>query len=205
MELEDLKQVWSEYDKKLTKNLQTNNEIIRKMNLNNAKSSMDTPRIYEFINVLFGLAFIFYVLTYTIKYSADYRLLVSGVLTIIWFINSMIFSVRLLSSITKVDFYKDSILKIQKQLIKFRKIYFEAKKYGLYTGPILIISLAPIISKALTDIDIFQFPLRYAIYIGISLIIGYPVSIWIYKYWYEDKMIDTDRFIEEITRFEKEE
>lgn len=205
MELEDLKQAWSEYDKKLTENLKTNNEIIIKMNLNNAKSSMDTPRRYEIVNVLFGLAFTLYVITYTIKFSADYRLLVSGVLTSIWIITSMILSIRLLNSITKVDFYKDSILKIQKQLIEFRKIYFGAKKYGLYTGPILVISMAPIISKALTGIDIFQFPIKYAIGVGISLIIGYPVSIWIYKNWYEDKMIDTDRFLEEITIFEKEE
>ena len=44
MELEDLKKAWSEYDKKLSENLKTNNELLKKMNLNNAKSSMDTPK-----------------------------------------------------------------------------------------------------------------------------------------------------------------
>jgi len=205
MELEDLKKVWTDYDKKLTENLKTNNELIRKMNLNNAKSTMDTPKRIEIVNVVFGFAFVLYVIFYTMEFSADYRLLISGVLTSIWFIISMILSIRLLNCITKVDFYNDSILKIQKQLNEFRKMYLIIKKYGLYTGPILVISMLPITVKALTGIDIFQVPIRYAIAVGLCLIVGYPISIWTYKNWYENKMIDTDRFLEEITRFEKEE
>lgn len=204
MELEDLKQVWSDYDKKLTKNLKINNELIRKMNLNNAKSTMDTPKRIEIVNVIFGFAFVLFVIHYTMKFAADYRLIISGVLTSIWFTISMILSIRLLNCITKVDFYKDSILKIQKQLNGFRKMYYIEKKYGLYTGPILVISMIPITVKALTGIDVFQVPIRYAIAVGLCLIVGYPVSIWTYKNCYENKMIDTDRFLEEITSFEEE-
>ena len=71
MELEDLKKVWSDYDKKLTDNLKTNNELIRKMNLNNAKSTMDTPKRYEIVNVIGGFVFLLAVITYTIKLSTD--------------------------------------------------------------------------------------------------------------------------------------
>lgn len=204
MELEELKKVWSDYDKKLTENLKTNNELIRKMNLNNAKSTMDTPKRYEIVNVIGGFVFLLAVITYTIKLSTDYRVLVSGILTSIWAMISLLLSVRLLNSIVKVDFYNDSIIKIQKQMIKYKKHFFSMKKYMLYTGPVFVIAAFPFLAKAMTGLDIFMLPVNYAVGVAIALIIGYPVSIWINKHWYENKMIDTEKFLEEINKFETE-
>ena len=204
MELEDLKKAWSEYDKKLSENLKTNNELIRKMNLNNAKSSMDTPKRHEIVNVIFGFAFALLVIHYAAKFSTDYRLLISGVLTSLWAITSLILSIRLLNSVTKVDFNNDSILKIQKQFIKYKKRYFSTKRFGSYTGFVFVIVSTPLISKVMAGVDIFKHPVVYAIAVALALIIGYPVSVWINKNWYENKIIDTDRFLEELNTFEKE-
>ncbi len=204
MELEDLKKVWSDYDKKLTDNLKTNNELIRKMNLNNAKSTMDTPKRYEIVNVIGGFGFLLFVMTFTIKLSADYRFLASGILTSIWTVVSLLLSVRLLNSIVKVDFHNDSIIKIQKQMIEYKKRFFSAKKYMLYSGPVFVIAAAPFLAKAMTGVDMFKLPVNYAVGVAIALIIGYPVTAWINKNWYENKMTDTERFLEEINKFETE-
>jgi hypothetical protein len=204
MELEDLKKVWSDYDKKLTENLKTNNELIRKMNLNNAKSTMDTPKRIEIANVIFGFAFALYTLISTIKFSVDYRFLISGIFTSLWAVISLFLSVRLLNSVVKVDFHNDSIIKIQKQMIEYKKRFFSVKKYMLYTGPILAIACMPILVRAMTGIDIFELPVNYTVGVVIALIIGHPVAAWINKNWYEKKMIDTERFLEEINKFETE-
>lgn len=204
MELEDLKKAWSEYDNKLSENLKTNNELLKRMNLNNAKSSMDTPRRYEMVNVVLGFAFILLVINYVIKFSSDYKLLISGILTSLWAISSFILSVRLLNSVTKVDFNKDSILKIQKQLIEYKKKFFGAKRFMTFTGPLFVIVSVPLISRVLVGVDIFKFPGVYIIAVAMALLIGYPVSVWINKNWYENKIIDTDKFLDELNSFEKE-
>ncbi|MBN2894143.1 MAG: hypothetical protein JXL97_19890 [Bacteroidales bacterium] len=204
MELEDLKKAWSEYDNKLSENLKTNNELLKKMNLNNAKSSMDTPKRYEMINVVLGFVFVLLVINYVIKFSSDYKLLISGILTSIWAISSFILSVRLLNSVTKVDFNKDSILKIQKQLIEYKKRFFGAKRFMTFTGPLFVIVSVPLISRVLAGVDIFKLPGVYFIAVAMALLIGYPVSVWINKNWYENKIIDTDRFLDELNSFEKE-
>ena len=204
MDLEDLKKAWSEYDKKLSENLKTNKELIKRMNLNNAKSSMDTPKRYETVNVILGFAFILLVINYVIKFSSDYKLLISGILTLIWLISSYILSIRLLNSVTKLDFNKNSILKIQKQLIEYKKRFFGTKRFNTFTGPIFVIVSTPLTSKIFTGVDIFSFPVVYVIAVALALLVGYPVAVWINKNWYENKIIETDRFLEELNSFEKE-
>ncbi|MBN2893189.1 MAG: hypothetical protein JXL97_15065 [Bacteroidales bacterium] len=204
MELEDLKNAWLEYDKKLSENLKTNNELIKRMNLNNAKSSMDTPKKYEIINVILGFVFVLIVIHYVAKFSTDFKFLVSGVLTLLWLIMSLILSIRLLNSVVKVDFNKESILNIQKQIIKYKKRYFNTKRIMSYTGPVFIIASTPLISIVIAGVNIFSFPVVYAIAVAMALIIGYPVSVWINKNWYENKIIDSDRFLEELNNFEIE-
>ena len=44
MELEELKNTWEQYDKKISENLRTNKELLKKINLDRAKSTMDTPK-----------------------------------------------------------------------------------------------------------------------------------------------------------------
>ena len=49
MELDDLKNAWTQYDKKLAVNLKFNEDLLRKMNLNNSKKELQKPLIYELI------------------------------------------------------------------------------------------------------------------------------------------------------------
>lgn len=204
MELEDLKNAWLEYDKKLSENLKTNNELIKRMNLNNAKSSMDTPKRYEIINVILGFVFVLLVIHYAFKFSADIKFLLSGVFTLLWSIMSLILSIRLLNSIGKLDFNNDSIIKIQKQLISYKKRYFDSKKIMSLTGPLFVIVSTPLISMAIVGVNIFLFPIVYAIAVAVALLIGYPVAVWINKNWYVNKIMDTNKFLEELNSFEKE-
>ena len=162
------------------------------------------PKRYEMVNVALGFAFVLLVVNYGIKFSSDYKLLISGILTSIWAISSFILSVRLLNSVTKVDFNKDSILKIQKQLIEYKKRFFGTKRFMTFTGPLFVIVSIPLISKVLAGVDIFKFPVVYFIAVAMTLLIGYPVSVWINKNWYENKIIDADRFLDELNSFGKE-
>jgi len=93
MELEELKSVWAQYDKKLSQNLKLNEELLRKMNLEKSKKEMTAPLFYEIISVIGGAIFLLFIISATIRYSYELKFLVPGIITSIivsiWFYNSI--------------------------------------------------------------------------------------------------------------------
>ncbi|MGM0612455.1 MAG: hypothetical protein ACQESM_02970 [Bacteroidota bacterium] len=203
MELDDLKQTWLKYDKKLSDNLKTNRELLKKINLDRAKSAMDTPKNYELISLIIGFLFLLYVVTSTIRFSADSKFLVSGTLTSLWTIIMITLTLGKLKLLTNLDFYNQSVLNIQKRLAKIKKKYLQYKRFELYTIPLFVIVAAPILAKAMRGFDFFESPLKYAISFAVAIGIGYPITIWIYKNWYDKKLKNTDNFLNELEEFEK--
>ena len=204
MEFEDLKQAWSDYDKKLSENLKTNKKLLREINLNRAKSAMDTPKNYEFLSLIIGALFFLYVLSSTIRFSGDTSLLISGILTSIWCLIITWLTVYKLKALTDLDFYREGLLVIQKKLVNVSKRYLLSKRFELYSFPLFAIIAAPILAKSLRGYYLFGSPERYMIGVGAGLLLGYPLIIWIYKHWYKKKIQDFDEFISELTKFESE-
>ncbi|MCF8219586.1 MAG: hypothetical protein K9I29_09555 [Bacteroidales bacterium] len=202
MELDDLKQTWLKYDKKLSDNLKTNRELLKKTNLDRAKSAMDTPKNYEVISLIIGFLFLLYVVTSTIRFSADTKFLLSGTLTSLWTIIMITLTLGKLKLLTNLDFYNQSVLNIQKRLARIKKKYLQYKRFELYTIPLFVIVAAPILAKAMRGFDFFASPLKYAISFVVAVGIGYPITIWIYKNWYDKKLKNTDTFINELEKFE---
>jgi len=205
MELEELKSAWAQYDKKLSQNLKLNEELLRKMNLEKSKKEMNTPLTSEFISVTGCTIFLLFIASATIRYSYELKFLLPGLITsiivAIWVYNS--FSrIRLL---TNIDYYYSSIVELQKSIHTFNQKYQKYKKFELYSIPIFAISAMPILGIALTNFDIYEHPILFIIEIVLSLILGYPVTIWGYKNLYEKKIRNTTKFLDELSRFEKEE
>jgi len=204
MELEELKNTWEQYDKKISENLRTNKELLKKINLDRAKSTMDTPKKYEYFSLLTNVVFFLYILSSTIKYSDNLGLLLSGILTMIWLVVMISLTIGKLKNLTNIDFYSQSIIEIQRYLAAFSKRYLNYKKIELFTMPIFVIVVAPILGKALKGFNLFTIPLQYAIAVGLGLIIGYPVVLWIYKHWYENKLKNANDFLNELLDYEKD-
>lgn len=204
MELEDLKQAWSDYDKKLNENLQTNKKLLSEMNLDRAKAEMDTPRKYELGSLIIGVLFLLYVLSSTVRFAGDTKLLVSGILTSIWCLIMTWLTVYKLKSLTNLDFYNTGLLEIQKKMVTVTKRYLLSKRFEIYGFPFFAIVAAPILAKALRGFYLFNHPERYIIAIGGALLLGYPLVLWIYKHWYKNKVDKVERFMSELTNFESE-
>jgi len=205
MEIEELKSAWAQYDKKLTQNLKLNEELLRKMNLEKSRKEMNTPLTYEIISIIIGVIFLLFIGSATIRYSNEIKFLLPGVITsvivAIWVFNSFS-KIRLLSNI---DYYYSSIVELQKSINTFNQKYQKYKKFELYSIPIFAISAFPILGIAMRNFDIYDHPIRFIIGIVISFILGYPGTIWIYKNLYDKKIRNTSKFLNDLSRFEKEE
>ena len=68
MELDDLKNTWSQYDKMLADNLRLNEELLRKLNLNSSKREMQKVLVYELINIVTAVLVIIFTLWLSVYY-----------------------------------------------------------------------------------------------------------------------------------------
>lgn len=205
MELDELKQAWSQYDRKLVENLKINKELLSKMNLDRAKSASDVPKNYELLTVVIGFGFLLYVLSATIKYSSEIKFLIPGILTSVWTIIMLTMTIGKLKLFSNFDIYNLPILDLQKQLGKIKKKHLDYKRFELNSIPLFALVAAPILGKAMRGFDLYSSPIRFIIAIGLALIIGYPMEFWIYKNLYDKKLKDTNKFLNELYKFESEE
>jgi len=205
MELEELKNAWAQYDKKLTLNLKLNEELLRKMNLERSKKEMNTPLINEIISITAGIIFLAFIVSATIRYSYELKFLLPGIITsiivAIWVYNS-VSKIKLLSNI---DYYDSPIVELQKSINTFKQKYQKSKKFELYSIPAFAIAAMPILGIGLRNFDIYEYPIRFIIVIGFALLLGYPGQIWLYKNLYEKKLSNTTKFLDELIKFEQEE
>ena len=204
MELEELKSAWAQYDKKLSQNLKLNEELLRKMDLEKSKKEMNAPLNYEIISITIGVIFLLFILSATIRYYYELKFLLPGIITsiivAIWVYNSFS-KIRLLLDI---DYYDSPIVELQKSIQTFNRKYQRSKKFELYSIPVFAISAIPILGIALRNFDIYEHPIRFIVAIVILLILGIPGQIWIYKNLYDKKIRNTIKFLDELSRFEKE-
>lgn len=204
MEIEDLKQAWSQYDKNLKENLKTNQELLRNMNLDKSKREMQKPLIYEIISVVILFLTVVFFFVFSLKFISEVKFSIPGFAGVLLGIVYLAFAIMKVNRFVKIEYYKSTIVTLQKDLNKLKALILRLRKFELYLLPLLIISILPIAFKAIHDIDIYRnvklFLLEVAFIIGIS----YPVSFWINKHLYDNKIKDVNSFLNEIDNFEKE-
>jgi hypothetical protein len=205
MELEELKSAWTQFDKKLSQNLRFNEELLRKMNLEKSRKEMNAFLNLDFISVTVCIIFLVFIASATIRYSYELKFLLPGIITgiivVIWIYNS-ISRIRLLSNI---DYYYSPIVELQKSIHTFNLKYQKYKKFELYSIPAFTISALPILGIAIGNIDIYERPILFIIVIALTLMVGYPAQIWLYKNLLDNKINIATLFLDELNRFEKEE
>ena len=205
MELDELKSAWAQYDKKLTENLKLNEELIRKMNLNNSKKELQKPLISELVGIIILPLFILYVGVSSIRYIDEPKYCIPGFISLAIGLVYMTFGIYRANRFLNIDYYSSSALKMQMDIAKLKKLVLHLRKYELLLIPIFVISILPILYKAIHNIDIYQHIKFYAIVVIACSSIGFPLTIWINKYLYDKKFENVEKLLDDLNRFEKEE
>ena len=205
MELDDLKGAWAQYDKKLSENLKFNEDLLRKMNLNNSKREMQKPLIYELVNILVLFLLFVYVISASIRLINEPKFFIPGFIAALICIIGLITTVIKANRFANIDYYGAPILKIQKDIAQLNRLVLRFRRYELGLLPILIIPLLPLLFKSIHNIDIYQNIKLFTFEIVAILGISYPATIWINKHLYDRKFKNAERLLAELEKFEKEE
>lgn len=204
MELDDLKSAWAQYDKKLTKSLKLNEELLQKMNRNHSKKEMQKPLVYEVANISLLFVLIVYMVAYSIRFSNEPKYWIPGSITAVTGSVLFIFAVIKANRFLNIDYYGSPVLKLQKDITILSKLVLKLRKYELLISPVLVLSLVPLLFKVIRNIDIYKNIKLFTIEMILILGIGIPVTLWINRHLYDEKFRNTERFLKEINDYESE-
>lgn len=202
MELDDFKNSWAEYDKKLSKNLRFNEELLQKMNLNSSRREMQKLLIYEVVSIFILIFLIFYILSNSIYYIYQLRYSIPGFIGVCVALIYLAFSFIRINDLLNIDYYGSAVVKVQKRILSLKRKTLRFRKYELILLPILVLPIIPIMFKAIHNIDIYR-NLRLLI-IEIVVVIGlaFPLFFWINKSLYDKKFKNAESLLKELEKFE---
>ncbi len=204
MELDDLKIIWSEFDKKISDNIKLNEELLIKNTRKSARDELKSPLYSEILNlavVFLGGVFIF---SMSIKYIEEPRFSIPGFFSILIGLVYTVFSSIKINRIQSIDYIGSGIIKLQKDIVKLKKLFLQTRKYELILVPFIPVSILPIIHKHVSDIDVYDDIKSYIFEVLIVLAISIPIAIWFNKNFTDKKLDNANSMLEDIKKFEDE-
>src|SRR5688500_1244626 len=115
MELQDLKDRWNEYDRKLDANLRLNTRVLREFGLNRVDSSLRRLTRLIVFELLMGLLAAVMLGSFIVDHLGEMRFLVPAVALDVFVVYFVGWSIRQWMALRSLD-YGESIVTIQRRL-----------------------------------------------------------------------------------------
>lgn len=207
MELNELKNAWSAYDKKLTENLRINEKLLKRMNLDRSKNEFYKPMYMEIVNLVVLFLVFFPMLYYFLFMNHDSLFRVLALLCAMIALSGMALSIIKIRMFTKIDFYHMPVVGLQQQItsLKMRILKYRKIEFALTVPFILLIFT--VLFKWIHHVDLFHYDhlLDPVIRLTIIFAVGIPAALWINKHFYDKKIDNARYYLHEIEDFLKEE
>jgi hypothetical protein len=223
MELQELKNIWTEYDKKLDKTLQINMKLLRKMNFDKIANKATTLLMYKLIEMAILLFMMIYLYSFAIQYFTVPEFCISALLTAGFITAGFVSDIRqvIIAAQLRAD-YAAPIAPIQKKIVKLKMLIVNYVKGSLFSIPFFPFLLL-LAGKIMFDIDFWEAKRRtyFITNVGLGLVL-LPVFIWLYlqlnkrdvkRPWIKGLLVGSgwnqaqaaENFLKEIQDFEIEE
>ena len=196
MELDELQNIWLQYDRKITDNTQLNKEILKRMLLSKPEKRLNWIKIKAGFNVLSPVILILLIKVMDMKFSLTSSFYIGLSLFLTLFIINYIWNIRYFLLVRKIDF-SGAILLIKKQIAELEKYKIKTTKIRYLIMPFAIIGIFfMIIQKPIFNTEsIVMFAL---------IILVYITSIYYtFKYSISEQFRKLNKEIFEIEELEK--
>ena len=204
MELDEIKKLWSEYDKKLNENLKLNEKLLQKMNFDKSKQEIQKPLMYEIFSVIILFITIVFLTKFSFQFIEEIQYSLTGFSSVILGTLYLLFAIIKVNKFIKIDYYNSTVIKLQKDILLLKTAILRIRKIELFLLPFFIITLLPILFKGFHNINLFENLRFFSIEVGLILVIGYPVFLWINKNLYDNKLKDAELLLKETENYEKD-
>jgi len=201
MELDELKGLWKEDDKKLENRIELNEKLIQKMNMNNTVLEFDKLISKSILGR--NMALVYCIITLILSSVIIEELVYSvpaiiGSMAMLWsFIDHL--------SINKPDYSRISLIELQKSICNFRIHTSSTAKYDMAIVLLWQITSTPLYLKVLYKVSIYSNLKYFAIFCLSSVVISILVVSFSRKTYekYDRKLKESESDLEKIIEFEK--
>ena len=198
-EIEDLRNSWKEYDRKLDLNIRLSRQLLLAASLNKVRSPMRRLAFFLACEAALGLAVTFYLGPFIYAHIAEPRFALPAIALHIWVIAFIAASIRQMVLALQID-YEKPIAAIQKQIESLRIFRIRYIQWSLLTGQLIWwIPFLVVAFKGFFGLDawhLFSTP-----YIAANLLFGLaviPFAIGLSKKF--GPRLDRSPFLQRLTR-----
>ncbi|HEX5720418.1 MAG TPA: hypothetical protein VF179_29960 [Thermoanaerobaculia bacterium] len=187
MELQDMKDRWNEYDRKLDASLRLNTRVLREFGLNRVDSSLRRLTRLIVFELLMGLLAAVMLGSFIADHLGEMRFLAPAValdLFVIYFIG---WSIRQWMALNSLD-YGESVVEIQRKLELLRIDRIRMTKWVFLLSPLLWIPLLIVSVEGLLGLDVYA--ILDTAWLVSNLVFGLAVialALWVSRR-YADRM-----------------
>jgi hypothetical protein len=197
MELDELQNIWVQYDKKISDNTRLNKEILKRMLITKPEKRLNWIKIKTGFNIFSPIIFISLIMFMNVKFSLTINFYIGLSLFIAIFVITYIWNIRYFLLIRKIDF-SGAILSIKKGIAELEKYKIKTTRIRYMIMPFAILGIF---------FMIFQKPIfntESIVFFGLILIIFISSIYYTFKYSINEQFRKLDKEIAEIVELEKE-
>lgn len=178
MDLDDLKDQWNEYDRKLDASLRLNTRLLGESGLNKAESALKRLSRFIVVSLLVNVLALVSLGMFTASHVSEVHFFVPAVVLHIFTILLIVSSIHQLVALRSID-YGAPIVAIQKMAEGLRIQRIRTTKWTLFVAPLLWTPLLIVIMKGLFGLNAYVVPgpkwLAMNLLFGLAFI---PLMVW---------------------------
>ncbi|GAB3335547.1 hypothetical protein GCM10027299_44640 [Larkinella ripae] len=137
MELDELKVLWNDYDRKLDKSLIMNKNLFRELNLTKAKSRLRSLLRVKIVELIFQFVMGYFLIHFSLVGTGKAPFTILALTLLFFVVLTAIYSVRQIGIIVQINFdYSGAIAPLQKKLEKLRILLLQYVKLSYLPIPL---------------------------------------------------------------------
>ena len=203
MELDELKSAWAQYDKKLSRSLELNEALLRRMNIDRSRLELQKPFRAEVVGVVSMFYMTVFFMVLADKFIDDLQYAIPAFISIGVALVYFTFAFIKMTRLAGIGYYGAPITVIQHQTAAVYRLILKLRKWELMLSPLILISLPPIF-KFIHHVDLFKNWQTFFLAGVVCLLIGLPSTFWINKYLYDKKFQNVEKLLKEIENYKLE-
>jgi len=176
METTELKELWKQYDAKLEKNWNLNLKLVKDMNLEKTKSSINTFTMLKGFTIIFQLMVVSFLTNFLIDNFSNLLLAAQGGILLVLTYVALIWNVYQMTLIMMIN-YNEPVLAIQKKIEKLKIQKLRYNKFIFYSSYPFVFLMA----FTVLHISPVYFPIWWMIPNIILAILWFPMAYWLIR------------------------
>jgi hypothetical protein len=182
IDLDEIKQMWTEHDRKLDESIRLNKQLLTAANLNRARSALQRLAFFLGLGATIWLAIAVALGNFIREHVTVVRLALPAVASDMFAIGMLAATVAQIARIQQID-YSKPVATIQRQLGRLRVLRIRIVQWGLLAGTVVWAPFLVVVCKAFFGIEGSNAPWFWTwfwvnVAFGLLLI---PLTLWLSK------------------------